>query len=218
MLFRITLALNAYSVALTYTSATLGAAATNCIPVATFVFAVALRYLDLLDFTANSIKGILELLLFCAESASKWTKHFRWCLTISMISDSKITSTIVDDDLDFPIDKILVESKVTCNAFLSTRMEKLRIKTIPGIMKIAGLVVCLAGVTTLTFYQGPHLKPFYHLHFLEPRNTQNLQPDACFGKKWMIGCLLFFVSITAWGSWLVLQVAFVFFLVFPHQF
>ena len=41
--FRITLALDAYGVAINYTSATIGAAAFNCVPVTTFFFAVLLR-------------------------------------------------------------------------------------------------------------------------------------------------------------------------------
>ncbi|CAK9320271.1 unnamed protein product [Citrullus colocynthis] len=42
-LIGITLALDAYGVAINYTSATLGAAAFNCVPVTTFFFAILLR-------------------------------------------------------------------------------------------------------------------------------------------------------------------------------
>ncbi|KGN48392.1 WAT1-related protein At5g64700 [Cucumis sativus] len=42
-LIGITLAMNAYGVAVDYTSATLGAAAFNCLPVSTFIFAVLFR-------------------------------------------------------------------------------------------------------------------------------------------------------------------------------
>ena len=41
--FRMTIGFNAYGVAVDYTSANLGAAAFNCLPVTTFLFAVLLR-------------------------------------------------------------------------------------------------------------------------------------------------------------------------------
>ena len=47
---RITLPLNAYSLALTYTSATLGGAAMNCLPVSTFFLAILFRYFALRTF------------------------------------------------------------------------------------------------------------------------------------------------------------------------
>ncbi|PON83504.1 Plant-drug/metabolite exporter [Trema orientale] len=125
----ITLPLNASSIALAYTTATLGAAIANCLPVATFFLA----------------------LLF--------------------------------------------------------RMEKVKIRTAHGVVKLAGIVVCMAGVATLAFYEGPHLKPFLHHHTLEYHDTQKHHQShlSSSHKRWAIGCLLFLVSTVAWSSWLVLQ-------------
>uniref|UniRef100_A0A2N9I2H3 WAT1-related protein n=1 Tax=Fagus sylvatica TaxID=28930 RepID=A0A2N9I2H3_FAGSY len=123
----ITVAMNVYYLALVYTSATLGAAAMNCLPVATFFFAVLLR------------------------------------------------------------------------------MEKVTIRTTPGIAKVAGLIVCMAGVMTLSFYNGPQMKPLTHHPFFGYHNNQDHQPHVSSGKNWTLGCFLLFISITSWSLWLVLQ-------------
>ncbi|MBA0820786.1 hypothetical protein Gohar_021767 [Gossypium harknessii] len=132
--FRITLTLNIYGVALIYTSASLGAATINCIPVITFAFAVLLRQQEY-------------------------------------------------------------------------RMEKVRVKTVPGIAKVAGIVVCMAGVVTLAFYKGPALKPPFHLHNFRPHSgAQDGDHDhASSAKNWIIGCFLLLASCICWALWLVLQ-------------
>ncbi|CAL8163266.1 unnamed protein product [Prunus armeniaca] len=61
--FRITLAINAYCIALTYTSATLGAASINCLPVATFFFAVLLRMEKVKIKTAAGIAKVVGLVV-----------------------------------------------------------------------------------------------------------------------------------------------------------
>ncbi|KAK8271264.1 hypothetical protein V6Z12_D11G251500 [Gossypium hirsutum] len=134
----ITLTLNIYGVALIYTSARLGAATINCIPVITFAFAVLLRQQEY-------------------------------------------------------------------------RMEKVRVKTVPGIAKVAGIVVCMAGVVTLAFYKGPALKPPFHLHNFRPHSgAQDGDHDhASSAKNWIIGCFLLLVSCICWALWLVLQGIFV---------
>ncbi|KAK6259020.1 EamA domain - like 9 [Theobroma cacao] len=139
-LLGITLTLNLYGVALIYTSASLGAATINCIPVITFAFAVLLRQ------TAHLHDG------------------------------------------------------------LPCRMEKVTVKTVPGIAKVAGIMVCMAGVVTLAFYKGPVLQPLCHLHF-QPHSGQDHHADGqgSSGKKWILGCFLLLVSCICWALWLVLQ-------------
>ncbi|KAL4644070.1 hypothetical protein ACB092_02G136700 [Castanea dentata] len=123
----ITLALNVYCVALIYTSATLGAATVNCLPVTTLFFAVLLR------------------------------------------------------------------------------MEKVTMRTNPGIAKVAGLIVCMAGVIILAFYNGPQMKPLIHHPLFGHHNNQDHQLHVSSGKNWTLGCFLLFISIICWGLWLVLQ-------------
>ncbi|KAK8497317.1 hypothetical protein V6N12_038624 [Hibiscus sabdariffa] len=123
----ITLTLNIYGLALIYTSASLGAASINCIPVITFAFAVLVR------------------------------------------------------------------------------MEKVRVKSVPGIAKVGGIVVCMAGVVTLAFYKGPVLKPPFHLHTFTPQDDGHGHGHASSATKWILGCFLLLASCICWALWLVLQ-------------
>ncbi|XVF58707.1 hypothetical protein PTKIN_Ptkin07bG0087600 [Pterospermum kingtungense] len=128
-LLGITLTLNIYGIALVYTSASLGSATINCIPVITFAFAVLLR------------------------------------------------------------------------------METVTVKTVPGIAKVGGIVVCMAGVVTLAFYQGPVLKS--PLHLFQSHSGAQDDHHASSGKTWIVGCFLLLVSCICWALWLVLQGIFV---------
>ncbi|KAK6287392.1 hypothetical protein POUND7_013571 [Theobroma cacao] len=85
-------------------------------------------------------------------------------------------------------------------------MEKVTVKTVPGIAKVAGIMVCMAGVVTLAFYKGPVLQPLCHLHF-QPHSGQDHHADGqgSSGKKWILGCFLLLVSCICWALWLVLQ-------------
>jgi hypothetical protein len=64
----------------------------------------------------------------------------------------------------------------------------------------------MAGVMTVSFYNGPQMKPFTHHPFFGYHNNQDHQPHVSSGKNWTLGCFLLFISITSWSLWLVLQV------------
>ncbi|XP_022740621.1 WAT1-related protein At5g64700-like isoform X1 [Durio zibethinus] len=83
-------------------------------------------------------------------------------------------------------------------------MEKVNIRTAPGIAKVAGIVVCMAGVAVLAFYKGAHLKPLVH-HGLEFGHGNRDHHDHVSSAKRMLGCFLLLVSSMCWGLWLVLQ-------------
>ncbi|XWS33215.1 hypothetical protein CRYUN_Cryun22dG0061800 [Craigia yunnanensis] len=84
-------------------------------------------------------------------------------------------------------------------------MEMVTVKTVPGIAKVAGILVCMAGVVTLAFYKGPVLKPLFHLHF-QPHSKGQDDHHASSGTTWILGCFLLLVSCICWALWLVLQV------------
>ncbi|GLT70420.1 hypothetical protein SLA2020_425010 [Shorea laevis] len=125
-LLGITFALNIYGVALVYTSASLGSATINCIPVITFAFAVLLR------------------------------------------------------------------------------MEKVNVRMMPGIVKLVGIALCMAGGVILAFYKGPGLKPPFHGYF-HVHDSSDKDHNAPSHKNWASGCFLLFVSTVCWALWLVLQ-------------
>ncbi|XP_047336962.1 WAT1-related protein At5g64700-like isoform X2 [Impatiens glandulifera] len=117
----ITVGLDVYGMALVYTSTTLVAAVTNCLPVITFALAIFLR------------------------------------------------------------------------------MEKVNLRTITGLAKVGGLMLCLAGVVTLAFYKGPTLKPLWHFH-------HHCHYDhGTSSEKWILGCFLMFISTLCWALWIVFQ-------------
>ncbi|XP_022132567.1 WAT1-related protein At5g64700-like [Momordica charantia] len=129
-LIGMTIGFNAYGVAVDYTSANLGAAAFNCLPVTTFLFALILR------------------------------------------------------------------------------MEKVNMRTVAGMAKSVGILVCIGGVATLAFYKGPYLKPLINHHLFQYHKGQAHQAHASSQKTWIIGCFLLFVSSISWGLWFVLQAHF----------
>ncbi|XP_022154839.1 WAT1-related protein At5g64700-like [Momordica charantia] len=126
-LFGIAICLNLYGVALVYTSATLAAATTNCLPVITFFIALLLG------------------------------------------------------------------------------MEVLRLKSIAGIAKLAGILLCMGGVGMLAFYQGPQWNFFNHHHLFLTRNDNHRSVTAPSTKSWLKGCFLMLASNTLWGIWIVFQ-------------
>ncbi|KAL7089848.1 hypothetical protein ACP275_12G002800 [Erythranthe tilingii] len=89
------------------------------------------------------------------------------------------------------------------------RMEKVNIKTSPGIMKIAGVVLCIGGVATIAFYRGPLLQILMHHHLININHSSDQQlliqhqiPDT---KTWIKGVFLMLLSNITWALWLVLQ-------------
>ncbi|XP_062100364.1 WAT1-related protein At5g64700-like [Humulus lupulus] len=89
---------------------------------------------------------------------------------------------------------------------LLLQMEKLNIRTTAGIVKVAGLGACMAGIVILTFYKGPHLNPFFHHHPFEYHHPQEEhQSHLSSNKRWVIGCLLSLFGTFAWSLSLVLQ-------------
>ncbi|KAK4256762.1 hypothetical protein QN277_006446 [Acacia crassicarpa] len=88
------------------------------------------------------------------------------------------------------------------------RMEKVKIRTKPGVIKISGLVVCLCGVAALAFYKGPQIWPLHPI-LSANHNAQHLQHDhSSYCKRWYLGSLLLFCAIITWSMWLVLQARF----------
>ncbi|KAG6386752.1 hypothetical protein SASPL_151925 [Salvia splendens] len=76
------------------------------------------------------------------------------------------------------------------------RMEKVKIRTSSGIMKMTGVSLCMGGVATIAFYRGPLLQIWHlhhtslHSHIITPTNT------------WIKGVFLMFLSNISWAFWL----------------
>ncbi|KAL5706892.1 hypothetical protein ACHQM5_025000 [Ranunculus cassubicifolius] len=84
------------------------------------------------------------------------------------------------------------------------RMETVNLRTLSGVTKITGVIVCLAGAVTLAFYKGPHLHPLLH-HQLFAQQSSARRPVTHSGATWIKGCFLMLTANILWGLWLVLQ-------------
>ncbi|KAI3461967.1 hypothetical protein Pfo_018630 [Paulownia fortunei] len=84
------------------------------------------------------------------------------------------------------------------------RMEKVNIRTSPGMIKVAGVSLCMAGVATIAFYRGPFLKLLLHHHLIN-NHLHQLQDQIPSTKTWIKGVFLMLLSNISWALWLVLQ-------------
>lgn len=123
----ITLSLDVYNVGLTYTSATVGSASTNSVPVITFFLAVLFR------------------------------------------------------------------------------METIKLQILSGKAKVLGVVLCLAGIGMISFYQGPHLNSLNHHHPFNHGGGYMAHKSSHSKTTWIKGIFLMISSNTTWSLWIVLQ-------------
>ncbi|XP_038900926.1 WAT1-related protein At5g64700-like [Benincasa hispida] len=94
---------------------------------------------------------------------------------------------------------------ITFFVALLIRMEVLRLKSIAGIAKLAGILLCIGGVGMLAFYKGPQLNLFNNHHLFNVHNPNDNSSSLALPKSWLKGCFLMLASNTLWGIWIVLQ-------------
>ncbi|XP_022871223.1 WAT1-related protein At5g64700-like isoform X1 [Olea europaea var. sylvestris] len=85
------------------------------------------------------------------------------------------------------------------------RMEKVKLRTSPGIMKVSGVALCLAGAATIALYRGPFFKLLLHHHLIKSHHQQLEGHAIPSTQTWIKGVLLMLLSNITWALWLVLQ-------------
>ncbi|XP_021309000.1 WAT1-related protein At5g64700 [Sorghum bicolor] len=85
------------------------------------------------------------------------------------------------------------------------RIESLNVKRFQGIAKLTGIVLCLAGVIELAFYQGPELKSFNHHRLLHHISNSHAEVTAPTVRSWLLGIFLMTLGTVFWALWTVLQ-------------
>lgn len=85
------------------------------------------------------------------------------------------------------------------------RMEKVNLKTIPGVIKIAGIGLCAGGATTIAFYKGPFLKLLLHHHLFSHYSQKHHALVHESSEMWVKGFFLLLLASTFWGLWIVFQ-------------
>lgn len=83
------------------------------------------------------------------------------------------------------------------------RVEQVNIKSIPGLAKVLGTLITIAGATVITLYKGTPLTTRSEgMHKL--KDTQVILSTP--GFTWIAGCLIMFVNCLCLSGWMVLQV------------
>ncbi|XP_057766119.1 WAT1-related protein At5g64700-like [Salvia miltiorrhiza] len=80
-------------------------------------------------------------------------------------------------------------------------MEKVNIRSRPGLMKVCGVTLCIGGVVTIALYRGPFLKLLLHHHLIHNQIQPHLSPQ----NTWIQGVFLMLLANLCWAFWLVLQ-------------
>ncbi|KQK15947.1 WAT1-related protein At5g64700 [Brachypodium distachyon] len=82
------------------------------------------------------------------------------------------------------------------------RMETLKLKSVHGISKAVGILLCIGGVVALALYQGPQLKSLnHHPLLLSSGSAVHAHPK----KNWALGIFLMTTSVVIWALWTVQQ-------------
>ncbi|CAD6217846.1 unnamed protein product [Miscanthus lutarioriparius] len=84
-------------------------------------------------------------------------------------------------------------------------METLKLTRFHGKVKFAGILFCIAGVTSLAFYQGPMFRSFNHHHLFQNGSASGEAGDTQPKKQWVLGIFLMTLSNVLAGLWTVLQ-------------
>ncbi|CAL4896129.1 unnamed protein product [Urochloa decumbens] len=91
-----------------------------------------------------------------------------------------------------------------CLALL-LRMEVVKLRSLSGKAKVAGVALCLAGVFVLAFYTGPALSPVNpHRAFAVAHAPTNGIPSR---MTWIKGTFFMVLANVTWALWIVLQSA-----------
>ncbi|VVB10978.1 unnamed protein product [Arabis nemorensis] len=80
--------------------------------------------------------------------------------------------------------------------------EKVNLRDLRGLAKIAGTIFCVAGATSMTLLWGPKL---LNSEFALPI-AKSLLEDLKDQNTWVLGCFFMFSSTLCWSFWLILQV------------
>ncbi|KQK08110.1 WAT1-related protein At5g64700 [Brachypodium distachyon] len=88
------------------------------------------------------------------------------------------------------------------------RLESLNLRTatVPGASKLAGVVLCLAGVLVIALYAGPiTVPPLTHPHNINTTSSSPSPSPSSSSSSWMKGTLMMLLANITWSLFIVLQ-------------
>jgi hypothetical protein len=86
-------------------------------------------------------------------------------------------------------------------------MEHVKLKSLSGVAKIAGVALCLAGVLVIALYAGPSMSPVNHHHAFASASHASSAAHVVTRSAWVKWTFLMVLANTAWSLWIVLQVS-----------
>ncbi|CAL5062462.1 unnamed protein product [Urochloa decumbens] len=84
------------------------------------------------------------------------------------------------------------------------RMETLKLRSVHGLAKASGILLCVGGVIVLALYEGPELKSMNH-HQLLQHHASAAAAHAHSKEEWALGIFLMTTSVVIWSFWTVKQ-------------
>ncbi|KAL0325818.1 UNVERIFIED_CONTAM: protein WALLS ARE THIN 1 [Sesamum radiatum] len=85
-------------------------------------------------------------------------------------------------------------------------IEKVRLDRKDGISKVAGTLLCVAGASVITLYNGPVIySPTPRVQSVRAASPMLLALGDAKGKNWTLGCIFLIGHCLSWSGWLVLQ-------------
>ncbi|KAL9663624.1 hypothetical protein QQ045_019015 [Rhodiola kirilowii] len=84
------------------------------------------------------------------------------------------------------------------------RIEGVNIRSMSGVAKMVGILICIGGVATLALFKGPHFTQHGTL-ISSTRRPYSGKQSAVVVTAWINGCILMLLSNIFWALWLVLQ-------------
>ncbi|KAF2949011.1 WAT1-related protein At5g64700 [Oryza sativa Japonica Group] len=89
---------------------------------------------------------------------------------------------------------------------LLLRVEVIRLKSLSGAAKMAGVVLCVGGVLAIALYAGPAISPVnHHRAFGGGGGGGHESASATTRTRWVKGTLLMLLSNATWSLWTVLM-------------
>ncbi|KAL5229488.1 hypothetical protein ABZP36_028264 [Zizania latifolia] len=85
-------------------------------------------------------------------------------------------------------------------------LEVIRLRSLSGVAKMAGVVLCLGGVLVIALYSGPAMSPLNHHRAFGGGHEAAAAGSMGGGRaRWMKGTFLMLLSNATWSLWIVLQ-------------
>ncbi|KAL6840601.1 hypothetical protein ACP4OV_029465 [Aristida adscensionis] len=87
------------------------------------------------------------------------------------------------------------------------RMETLNLRSVHGVAKASGILLCVGGVVVLALYQGPAFRSLNHHQLLNRRHGSAAAAAVHMHSKndWALGIFLMTTSVVVWSYWTVQQ-------------